>query len=87
MPRAKTAERTQARRMFVEDGRTGKEIAEVLHLSESAAYMRIAVARAAWTCPVLLDMLRDGRLHLTAIKHIAPLLLDCCKIPGCTRFS
>jgi predicted transcriptional regulator len=49
---------------------------QVLHLSESAAYLRIAVARAAWTHPVLLEMLRDGRLHLTAIRHIAPLLLD-----------
>ena len=49
---------------------------EVLHLSEYAAYLRIAVARAARTHPVLLEMLRDGRLHLTAIRHIAPLLLD-----------
>ena len=49
---------------------------QVLHLSESAAYVRIAVARAARTYPILLEMLRDGRLHLTAIKTIAPLLLD-----------
>jgi predicted transcriptional regulator len=49
---------------------------EVLHLSEHAAYLRIAVARAARSYPVLLEMLRDGRLHLTAIRHIAPLLLD-----------
>ena len=49
---------------------------EVLHLSEYAAYLRIAVARAARTYPVLLEMLRDGRLHLTAIRHIAPLLLE-----------
>ena len=49
---------------------------EVLHLSEYAAYLRIAVARAARTYPILLEMLRDGRLHLTAIKQIAPLLLD-----------
>ncbi len=49
---------------------------EVLHLSEYAAYLRIAVARVARTHPVLLEMLRDGRLHLTAIRQIAPLLLD-----------
>ena len=49
---------------------------EVLHLSEYVAYLRIACARAARTFPILLDMLRDGRLHLTAIKHIAPLLFD-----------
>ncbi|RLB61904.1 MAG: hypothetical protein DRH08_13230 [Deltaproteobacteria bacterium] len=48
---------------------------EVLHLSECAAYLRIAAARAARKHPILLEMLRDGRLHLTAIKHMA-LLLD-----------
>ncbi len=47
---------------------------QVLHLSECAAYLRIAAARAARTHPILLEMLRDGRLHLTAIKHIASLL-------------
>ena len=36
---------------------------EVLHLSEHEAYMRIAVARASRKYPVLLTMLRDGRLQ------------------------
>ena len=45
---------------------------EVLHLSEAEAYLRITVARAARQHPVLLAMLRDGRLHLTAIAKLAP---------------
>lgn len=45
---------------------------EALHLSEAAAYLRIAAARASREHPVLLDMLRDGRLHLTAISLLAP---------------
>jgi hypothetical protein len=45
---------------------------EALHLSEAEAYLRIAAARASREHPVLLDMLRDGRLHLTAIGLLAP---------------
>ena len=45
---------------------------EVLHLSEAEAYLRIAAARASREHPVLLSMLADGRLHLTAIAKIAP---------------
>jgi hypothetical protein len=41
---------------------------EVLHLSSSEAYLRITVARAAREHPVLLDMLADGRLHLSGIS-------------------
>jgi hypothetical protein len=47
---------------------------ERLHLSEAEAYRRITVARAARKHEVLLAMLRDGRLHLTAIAMLAPLL-------------
>jgi hypothetical protein len=39
----------------------------VLHLSEHEAYLRIAVARASRKHPMLLDMLRDGRLCLSGI--------------------
>ncbi len=49
---------------------------EVLHLSEWEAYHRIAVARAARRHPVLLEMLRDGRLHLSGISKLAPHLTD-----------
>ena len=45
---------------------------EVLHLSEAEAYLRIAAARASRGHPVLLAMLADGRLHLTAIAKLAP---------------
>jgi 5-methylcytosine-specific restriction endonuclease McrA len=45
---------------------------EVLHLSEAEAYLRIAAARASREHPILLAMLSDGRLHLTAIAKLAP---------------
>jgi hypothetical protein len=45
---------------------------EVLHLSEAEAYLRIAAARASREHPLLLTMLSDGRLHLTAIAKLAP---------------
>ena len=66
------------RRLFAREATSSMFVycTQVLHLSECAAYLRIAVARAARTYPVLLEMLRDGRLHLTAIKNIAPLLFD-----------
>jgi hypothetical protein len=44
---------------------------EVLHLSEAEAYLRIAAARASREHPMLLTMLADGRLHLTAIAKMA----------------
>jgi len=49
---------------------------EVLHLSEHEAYLRIACARASRRFPMLLDMLADGRLHLSAIAKLAPHLSD-----------
>jgi 5-methylcytosine-specific restriction endonuclease McrA len=45
---------------------------DALHLSEQEAYLRIAVARASRKHPMLLAMLGDGRLHLTAIGKLAP---------------
>ena len=44
----------------------------VLHLSEAEAYLRILAARASRKHPILLAMLADGRLHLTAIVRLAP---------------
>ena len=49
---------------------------QVLHLSEHEAYARITVARAARRLPVLLDMLRDGRLHASGIGKLVPHLTD-----------
>ena len=45
---------------------------DVLHLSEAEAYLRLTAARAARAHPVLLQMLADGRLHLTGIAKLAP---------------
>ncbi len=45
---------------------------EALHLSEAEAYLRIAAARASREHPMLLAMLADGCLHLTAIAKLAP---------------
>jgi hypothetical protein len=49
---------------------------EMLHLSESEAYVRIAAARASRRHPVLLAMLADGRLHLSGIERLAPHLTE-----------
>jgi hypothetical protein len=43
---------------------------EALHLSEQEAYLRITVARASREHPMLLAMLRDGRLHLSGIARL-----------------
>ena len=45
---------------------------EALHLSESEAYLRIAVARASREHLMILPMLGDGRLHLSGIALLAP---------------
>jgi hypothetical protein len=45
---------------------------EVLRLSEQEAYLRITVARATRAHPMLLEMLADGRLHLSGIAKLAP---------------
>ena len=47
---------------------------ERLHLSEAETYLRIAAARAARKHPALLPMLEDGRLHLSGIAKLAPVL-------------
>ena len=47
---------------------------QVLHLSEGEAQLRITVANAAREHPVLLEMLADGRLHLSGIAKLAPVL-------------
>ena len=45
-----------------------------LHLSEAEAWLRIRAARASRKHPMLLAMLCDGRLHLSGIALLAPLL-------------
>ncbi len=45
---------------------------EVLHFSESTAYHRITAARAARAFPRILDAVRSGELHLSAVRLLAP---------------
>jgi 5-methylcytosine-specific restriction endonuclease McrA len=47
---------------------------DVLHLSDRETGLRIQVARASRKHRVLLTMLRDGRIHLTGIRLLAPVL-------------
>ena len=49
---------------------------EVLHLSEHEAYLRIGAARASRKHPILLRMLAEGRLHLSAIARLGPHLTE-----------
>jgi len=44
----------------------------VLNLSGPEAYLRITVARASRRHPMLLEMLADGRIHLTGAGRLAP---------------
>ena len=48
----------------------------VLHLSDHEAYTRMEAAHAALRFPVILPLLAEGRLHLTAVCLLAPRLLD-----------
>src|SRR5687768_12407888 len=45
---------------------------QILHMSEHAAYNRIAAARAARLFPVILELLADGSVNLTTVTLLAP---------------
>lgn len=47
-----------------------------LHWSESAAYRRIRAARAVRKFPIILEMLRDGRLHLEGVVILHAFIED-----------
>jgi hypothetical protein len=49
---------------------------DILHLAEHEAFLRIKVARASREHPVLLEMLADGRLHLSGIVVLRPHLTE-----------
>jgi HNH endonuclease len=49
---------------------------QVLHLAEHAAFNRIEAARAARRFPIILELLADGRVHLSAIRLLAPHLSE-----------
>jgi 5-methylcytosine-specific restriction endonuclease McrA len=48
----------------------------VLHCSEAEAYNRMEAVHAARRFPVILALLAEGRLHLTAVRLLAPHLRD-----------
>jgi hypothetical protein len=50
---------------------------DAIGMSEGEAYNRIEVARTARRFPVVLEMLADGRLHLTAAVKRAVWIRDC----------
>lgn len=62
------------RRLYLDEGCSSlfTYCTEVLHFSEHAAYNRIECARAARRFPVVLDLLSDGSVHLTAVRLLAP---------------
>lgn len=49
---------------------------QVLHLAEHAAYNRIEAARAAQRFPAILELLADGRVHLSAVRLLSPHLTE-----------
>ena len=67
-----------ARRLYAREAASSMFVycTERLNLSEHEAYLRIAVARASREHPLLLEMLADGRLHLSGIAKLAPCLTE-----------
>jgi hypothetical protein len=47
-----------------------------LHLSDAEAYLRITAARLVRRFPLVLSMLADGKVHLSAIAKLAPHLTE-----------
>jgi hypothetical protein len=67
-----------SRRLYAREGSSSMfaYCTDVLHLSEHQAYERITAARASRRFPQLLEMLGDGRLHLSGISKLVPHLRD-----------
>jgi hypothetical protein len=49
---------------------------QILHLAEHATFNRIEAARAARRFPIILTLLADGRVHLSAVRLLAPHLTE-----------
>ncbi len=62
-----------SRRLYLEEGCSSMFLycVRVLHFSEAAAYRRIRAARAARRHPEILEALRRGDLHVTAVSLLA----------------
>ncbi len=65
-----------ARRLYLDEGCSSMFVycQRVLHFAEGVAYKRIQAARAARRHPEVLDAVRHGELHLTAVGLLAPKL-------------
>jgi 5-methylcytosine-specific restriction endonuclease McrA len=63
-----------ARRLYLGEGCSSlfTYCTQVLHLSEHTAYGRIEAARAARRFSVILDLLAEGSVNLTAVSLLAP---------------
>jgi hypothetical protein len=61
------------RRLYAQAAKSSMHVycVEVLEFTDFEAYLRITAARATRDYPELLNMLRDGRLHLTAVARLA----------------
>ena len=67
-----------ARRLYLGQGCSSmfNYCTQVLHLSEQAAFNRIEAARTARRFPIILELLADGRIHLSAVRLLAPHLTE-----------
>jgi hypothetical protein len=65
-----------ARRLFLDEGCPSMFVycVRALHFAEGVAYKPIQAARAARAHPEVLEALRKGDLHLTAVSLLAPKL-------------
>jgi hypothetical protein len=69
-----------SRRLYLEEGCPSMFAwcQRVLHFAESVAYKRIQAARAVRAHPEILEAVRRGDLHLTAVSLLAPKLTKDC---------
>jgi hypothetical protein len=67
-----------ARRLYLGQGCSSMftYCTQVLHLAEHAAFNRIEAVGAVRRFPIILELLADGRIHLSAIRLLAPHLTD-----------
>lgn len=66
------------RRLYLDQGHSSlfAYCTQALHLSEDAAYNRIRAARVAAKWPVVLDMIADGSVSVTAVRLLSDALTD-----------
>src|SRR6266545_3638570 len=66
--------RVDRRRLYLREACPSMHVyaTQRLRMSDAEAYLRITVARVSRRLPVVLALLADGRLHLSAIAKLAP---------------